>query len=264
MEISQSTSKPVPSTFRRLMAVCYRHMTTYNRNFFTNSFGVVLEPLIFFMAVGWGLASAIGSIDGVPYLVFLVPGQIMTSVVYSVAFETSYGTYFRLEMDHNYDSMMVTPLGVSDIFWGELLYVGVRAAFFSTIPLVIFGVWGLILSPWAVLVPLVCFFTAIAIGSLGLFANRLVKSLNQFNFFVSGLIAPLLFFSGTLFPIDKIPKAVAFVMAWMPLYPSINLCRMLTTGHFQPELWVTLVYVVLVPWPLGYLGVKCIRPKLIK
>jgi hypothetical protein len=39
---------------------------------------------------------------------------------------------------------------------------------------------------------------------------------------------------------------------------------MLTTGHFQPDLWVTVAYVILVPWPLGYFAVRCMVPKLIK
>lgn len=256
--------RPVPPLWRRLGAVCYRHMTVYNRNFFTNSFGVILEPLMFFMAVAWGLASAIGMIDGLTYLQYLAPAQIMIGVIYSAAFETSYGTYFRLVMDHNYDSMVVTPVGVTDVFWGELLYVGIRAAFFSAIVLTVFWLFGLILSPWALLVPVVGFFSAVALGSLGFFANRLVKSINQFNYFITGVMSPLILFSGTLFPLDKMPKAVALVAAWLPFYPAVNLCRMLTTGHFHPDLWITVVYVILIPWPLGYLGVKCMRPKLIK
>lgn len=262
--MSPNKVRPVPSLAQRLFAVWYRHYTTYNRNFFTNSFGVLLEPIIFFTAVAWGLAASIGRIDGVSYLVFLAPAQVMIGVVYSSAFETSYGTYFRLEMDHNYDSMIVTPVAVEEVFWGELLYVGTRASFFASIVLAVFWVWGLILSPWALFVPLVSFFTAIAVGSLGFFANRLVKSINQFNYFITGVISPLILFSGTLFPIDKMPKVVTLLTAWLPLYPSVHLCRMLTTGHFQPDFAADLAYILLCPWPLGYLGVKCMRPKLIK
>jgi lipooligosaccharide transport system permease protein len=256
-------ARPVPSLARRLFAVWYRHYTVYNRDFFTNSFVTVIDPLLFFAAVGWGLASALGTMDGVSYLVYLVSSQTMMSVVFTSAFETSYGTYFRMAMDHNYDSMLVTPLGISDVFWGELLYVGTRAAFFSMVLLAIFAAFGWVPSLWAMAVPLVSFFTAISIGSLGYFANRLVKSLNHFNYFITGVISPLLLFSGTLFPIDRLPRTVGLVSAWLPLYPSVHLARMLTTGRFDENLWMSILYVVTAPWILGYFGVKCMRPKLI-
>src|SRR5579859_509653 len=159
------TLRPVPSVFRRLMAVCYRHFTVYSGHFFTNSFPVILEPIIFFAAMGLGLAATIGNIGNVRYLVFLAPAQIVMGVVYSAAFETSYGTYFRMVMDHNYDSMVATPVGVLDLFWGELLYLGFRGIFFSSLVLTVFWIAGLIPSAWGLLAPLVAFFTGITIGS---------------------------------------------------------------------------------------------------
>ncbi len=261
--MNPNNPRPVPPLARRLFSIWWRHYTVYNRHFFTNSFVTVIDPLLFFAAVGWGLAKALGTMNGVSYLVFLVSSQTMMAVVFTSAFETSYGTYFRMSMDHNYDSMLVTPLGIEDVFWGELLYVGSRAAFFSLVLLGVFALFGWVPSGWALAVPFVGFFTAITIGSLGYFANRLVKSINHFNYFITGIISPLLLFSGTLYPIDRLPKVVGMVAAWLPLYPSVHLARMLTTGRFDGDLWVSVLYVALAPGLLGYFAVKCMRPKLI-
>jgi lipooligosaccharide transport system permease protein len=255
--------RPVPSLPRRLFSVWYRHYVVYNRFFFTNSFVTVIDPLFFFLAMGWGLSSAIGPMNGVGYLTFLAPSQVMMAVVFTSAFETSYGTYFRMAMNHNYDSMLVTPLSLGDVFWGELVYIGTRAAFFSALLVGVFAILGCVPSPWALAVPLVSFFTAVSVGSLGFIANRLVKVINHFNYFITGIITPLLLFSGTLYPIDRLPKAAGLVASWLPLYPSVHLSRMLTTGRFEPDLGVTVLYVVLAPWLLGAFGVKCMRPKLI-
>lgn len=260
----KSNSRPVPSLTRRLFAVWMRHYTVYNRYFFTNSFVTVVDPLLFFVSMGWGFAAAVGLLNGVGYLAFLAPSQVMMAVVFTSAFETSYGTYFRMEMDHNYDSMLVTPLSVSEVFWGELIYIGTRAAFFSIILVGIFALFGLILSFWALAVPIVSFFTAVSIGSLGYFANRLVKSMTHFNYFITGVISPLLLFSGTLYPMEKMPHLMGRIMSWLPIYPSVHLARMLTTGRFEADLGVCLLYVVMAPCLLGYLGVRCMRPKLIK
>ncbi|HET9870233.1 MAG TPA: ABC transporter permease, partial [bacterium] len=113
-------------------------------------------------------------------------------------------------------------------------------------------------------VPLVGFLTAVLFGSLGLFAVRLVKDISQFNFFISGVISPLTLFSGTLFPVDKLPKAVAFCAYWLPLFHPVHLTRMLTTGRFEADWPLSLAYTLGVPWVLGFFAVKSIRPKLIQ
>jgi len=87
-------------------------------------------------------------------------------------------------------------------------------------------------SPWPCWCP-VGFFTAMAFGALGFFANAVVKSISQFNFFVSGVISPLILFSGTLFPIEKLPPVIQTAAYILPLYHFVHLSRMLTTGVFQ-------------------------------
>jgi lipooligosaccharide transport system permease protein len=256
--------RPVPGLCRRLAAVLMRHFVVYTNDFWTNAFPTVIEPLIFILAVGWGLAAAVGSMGGFDYLTFITPGQIMISAVFTSAFETSYGTYFRLEVDRHYDSMVATPVGPSEVFWGELLFTGVKGAFYSAVMLVVLSLFHTVHSTWALMVPLVGFFTAITFGSLGFFANRLVRNINQFNFFISGFISPLILFSGTLFPIEKMPQAIQALAYVLPLYHFVHLSRMLTTGVFSPDLFVSLAYVLVVPWILGTIAVKVIRIKLIK
>lgn len=247
-----------------IFAIWYRHYRVYRNNFWTNSFPTVIEPLIFLLAVGWGLASAVGTMGGLDYLTFLAPAQAMMAAVYTSAFEESYGTYFRMQMDHNYDSMIATPVGVTEVFWGELLYTGTKGAFFSGIVIGVLTFFGVIHSPWALLVPGVGFFTAVAFGSLGLFAARLVNNLNQFNFFITGVISPLILFSGTLFAVDKLPPLVAVVAKFLPLYYFVHVSRMLTTGVFQDDLWIAIPYMLIVPFLLGAWAVKSMKAKLIQ
>jgi len=264
LESSKTSVRHVPGYFQRLVSVWMRHYVVYTNEIWTNAFPTLFEPLIFIMAVGWGLAAAVGNIGGFDYLTFITPAQIMMSAVYTSAFETSYGTYFRLEVDHHYDSMVATPVGPTEVFWGELLFTGTKGVFYSAIMLGVLSFFHVLHSPLALLVPLVGFFTAIAFGSLGFFANRLVKNISQFNYFVSGVISPLILFSGTLFPIEKLPTVLQAMAYVLPLYHFVHLSRMLTTGVIAPDLPVSLAYVLIVPFILGFFAVRCMKPKLIK
>jgi hypothetical protein len=53
------------------------------------------------------------------------------------------------------------------------------------------------------------------------------------------------------------------VAKFLPLYYFIDVCRMLTTGHFTEDLWVALPYIVIVPLLLGAAAVKSMKAKLI-
>jgi lipooligosaccharide transport system permease protein len=108
------------------------------------------------------------------------------------------------------------------------------------------------------------FFTAVAFGSLGLFAARLVKNINQFNFFITGVISPLILFSGTLFPVDKLPPVVSIVAKMLPLYYFIDVSRMLTTGRFTSDLYIAVPYLLVVPFILGAFAVNSMNKKLIQ
>jgi len=262
--MTDSTTRIVPSFWVRILAVARRHLVVYGNHFWTNSFPTVIEPLIFLLAVGWGLASVVGNMGGVDYLSFLAPAQALMAAVYTSAFEESYGAYFRLSVDHNYDSMLATPVGVREIFWGELLYTGMKGAFYSTVVLVVLTLFGTVHSPAAVLMPVLGFFTALAFGSLGLFAVRLVSNLNQFNFFISGVISPLILFSGTLFPIESLPASVQAVARWLPLYPMVALARRLTAGIPDPRWEAHILYMLVVPALMCEVAVRLMGKKLIQ
>ncbi len=257
-------ARPVPTLAQRLAAVFMRHYVVYVNDFWTNAFPTVIEPLIFILAVGWGLAASIGTINGVDYLSFITPAQIMMSAVFTSAFDASYGTYLRMEMDHNYDAMISTPVSVDEVFWGELIFISVKGIFYTAIMLAVLSLFHTVHSPLAFLVPLVGFFTAMAFGSLGYFANAVVKSINQFNFFVSGIISPLMLFSGTLFPIEKLPPVIQQIAYVLPLYHFVHLSRMLTTGVIAPDWFISLAYALIVPFIMGFFAVRAMRPKLIQ
>jgi lipooligosaccharide transport system permease protein len=262
--VSPTERGPVPRRMARVLAVARRHALVYSRDFWANSFPTVLEPLIFILAVGWGLASAIGAMGGVDYLSFLAPAQALTAAVYTAAFDESYGAYFRLRVDHNYESMVATPVGVDEVFWGELLWVGLKGVAYSAVVLLVLAFCGTVHSPAALVIPLLGFPTALAAGSLGLYAVRIVTNLNQFNFFVSGIISPLILFSGTLFPVEALPDSIEVFARWLPLHPMVALARMLNTGQMTPDWPLLVAYAVVVPAAMAAFAVRLMRSRLVE
>ena len=63
----------------RIGAVWFRHMRVYTRNLFSNALPPFIEPIIFLAGIGLGLGSAVGPMEGIPYIQFLALGLLMTA-----------------------------------------------------------------------------------------------------------------------------------------------------------------------------------------
>ena len=119
-----------PPILPRIYSVWFRHMRVYTKHLISNGLPPFLEPLIFLAGIGLGLGKYIVSMDGVPYIQFLAVGLVITSSMYTSAFECSYGTFIRLEYEKVYDGMLGAPLTVNNLLIGEILWAGTKGLFF--------------------------------------------------------------------------------------------------------------------------------------
>ena len=63
-------------------------------------------------------------------------------------FETIFNVFFKLNYAKTYEGVLATPMGITEIALGEMLWALFRAALYAVAMFVIMLVFGLILSPW--------------------------------------------------------------------------------------------------------------------
>ncbi|MBN2446983.1 MAG: ABC transporter permease [Phycisphaerae bacterium] len=236
--------------FWSLYGVWYRHVKVYCRTLIANAMPPVLEPLFFFTAVAVGLSTYMrdGLFDGLPYTAFVASGILASSSMFTGVFETTYAAFVRLTWQKTYDAMLSTHLRVHEVFTGEFLFCGTKGAVFSAVVMLVTMLFGVKITPWCVLVPVVGFATAYLFGAIGLIVTSYVKMINNFTFFTTGVITPLFFFSGTFFPVFSgtlgPPTSVRGVvdLLWfvLPLSHSVELSRALYKAQAD---WMTLAHV---------------------
>jgi len=215
-----------------LYGVWYRHVQVYRQTLAANALPPILEPLFFFSAIAFGLGPYLPSFEGMPYRAFIASGIIATSAMFTGAFETTFGTFVRLVFQKTYDSMLGTHLEVSEMFTGELLFTATKGFVFSAIVMLVTTAFGVQLNGWCALVPLVGAATGYLFGALGLVVCSYVKTINNFNFFLTGVISPMFFFSGTFFPIRGIHPALDVISQLVPLTHGVELSRALYRQAF--------------------------------
>lgn len=239
------------NVFWSLYGVWYRHRRVYCKTLLANATPPILEPLFFFLAVAFGLGGYMpaAGFDGLPYRAFVASGMVVSSAMFTAIFETTFGTFVRLIYQKTYAAMLGTHLRVNEVFIGEMLFSATKGAVFSSIVLLVTLLFGVRPTWWCLLVPVIGAVTAYLFAAIGLVVTSYVKMINNFNFFLSGVITPLFFFSGTFFPIRGHYAVLDVFALLVPLTPCVELSRALFKAQFTPvtllSLLILAAYVVI-------------------
>ena len=201
----------LPSLSTRLFSVWFRHMMVYKKNLWSNGFPPFIEPLIFMVGIGLGLGTYVDSMDGVPYIQFLIPGLLVAPAMFTASFECTFGTFIRLKFDKAYDGMLGAPLTVENLLVGEILWAGTKSMFFTSAVLCVVSLLGFLSFSTFFFAPFIGLITGFLFGSIALLYTSFISNINQINFFITGFLSPMFFFSGIVFPLTNLSLFIPMV-----------------------------------------------------
>lgn len=270
--MSDSKQQLYPPLRKRLFSVWYRHYRVYRQYLFSNAFPPFFEPLLFLVGVGLGLGKHIGELDGRPYVQFLAIGLLVTASMWTAFFECTYGTFIRMEFHKTYDGMLAAPITANNLIVGEILWAASKGLFFSFAVMTVFMLVSLIAPaalpmlpmPHVLAAPLLGFVNALMFGAMALLITSFVKTINHFNFFMTGVISPMFFFSGTVFPISDLPRAMQIVAEIVPLTHTIRIIRSLCDEQCPAILLWDMAYIAVFTGICGWLAINRLKRRLIK
>jgi lipooligosaccharide transport system permease protein len=257
-------NRAVPSLAKRLESVFHRHYRVYTENLWSNGFPAFLEPLIFLAGVGLGLGKYIPAMmGGMRYVEYLGTGIVVSAAMWTAAFECSFGTFIRLEFEKIYDGMLAAPLTVNNLITGEIIWSGVKGAFYSSAVLVVLLAFGIGHLRYVFFVPIVGFVTGVMFAALSLYVTSFVKNINHFNFYITGFISPILFLSDIVFPISDLPRWLRPLAELVPLTHPVRLTRAACAMRFDSLLLFDVLYIVFFIILFGSLAINRLEKRLI-
>ena len=197
--------------------IFFREMILFRRRLLRLGylFSAMVVPIIYLVAFGWGLGDRV-KITGTDYLTFLIPGLVAMS-----SMNNSY-TWVASNMNLNrvyfktFQVFIQAPIHYSCIMVGEVLAGMVKGLFASALIIVV----GLLSSPrfsltglFLMILLLNCFLFA----NLGVITGMLAKSHEDTATYSNFFIMPMAFFSGTFFPVDRMPDFIKWIIYLLPL-----------------------------------------------
>lgn len=244
--------------------VWYRNFYYFKKTWLVSVFWIVLEPLFYLGALGFGLGSFVNNMDGVSYIDFFFPALLCTTAMFVAFFESTYSNYTKLTHLKTYSVMMIAPLGPEEIVLGELLWAATKG--FMGIVGVSFVAFVLgLVDSWRILpASVVLFITSFMFACIGMLFTSYAKNYDSFIYSTSGVIIPMSLFSGTYFPLESLPNWLHYLTYGLPLTHAVQPVRDIILGRWN--YWIIFHFIIMLA--LSYFlmdkTVSRFRDKLIK
>jgi len=192
----------------------------------------LVQPVLFLFVLGTGLSSLIASNGDVDFRTFLFPGVLATSVLFTAAFS---GISMVWDREFGFlREMLVAPVSTVAILTGKCLGGATVATLQS---LIILALAPLVGVPYnlVMMVELVglLFLMAFMICALGLFLSARVKQVQSAMPLVQLTITPLMFLSGSLFPLSNLPGWLHVATTLNPMTYAVEPIRTVVFDHLD-------------------------------
>lgn len=236
---SVRTTRQAPGRLAGVGLVVEHYWTWYHRNWRATVVSSVLQPLLFLLAFGFGFGTLVadraGEGVGGDYLGWLAPALLAVTAVQSAAFEGTYPVLSGFIWQRIYLGMAASPLTPAQIALGHLSWVVLKMTGTAAVFLVVVVLLGGARSPWVVLALPGAVLAGAACAALVMaYAATRESEGNAFSALFRFGVVPMILFSGTFFPIDRLPDWARW-LAWVsPLWHGTELARAAGFGQWRP------------------------------
>jgi len=227
------------------------------KKFFRNKsriIGALGQPLLFLLALGYGLGSVFQAAGQGNYIQFLAPGIIGMSIIFGSVFNG-----MALIWDRQFGFLketLVAPVSRLNIMLGRTLGGATTAALQGLVVLIITFFIGFHPYQWNLVLPavLVMLLIGLLFNAVGLLGGALFSDFQGFQLIMNFLVMPLFFLSGSLFPLQNAPAALQWIARFDPLAYGIDALRGLLINITIYGVWIDIA--VLAAVTIVFLGLS--------
>ena len=191
------------------------------------------QPILFLVALGFGLGPTFAKAGQGNYLEFIAPGIISMSILFTAIFSG-----IEIIWDRQFGFLketLVAPVTRWQIMIGRTLGGATVAVFQGLLVLILSLFFGFRIETFTLIPQMLIFMTLIALlfTALGTAIASILTDMQGFQFIMNFLIMPLFFLSGALFPLQGVPSVLQAVASVDPLSYGVDGLRGAITGVFH-------------------------------
>jgi lipooligosaccharide transport system permease protein len=214
------------------------------------------EPLLYLFAMGYGLGRFVQNFNGVPYVEFIAPAIVVVSVMNGASFETTFSSYTRMEVQKTFHGIAMTPVSMHEVIGGEILWAATKSVITSSVIFLVLLIFHLIHSPWVLLMPILMITEGLLFASLGMLMTSIARSYDYFSYYFTLFVSPMFLFSGTFFPLERLPSWARTLAYFLPLTYPVRVARDLFAGKLLLMDVIIVVGMLIVATLIGLMAIK--------
>lgn len=187
--------------------------------------GAVGQPLLFLLALGYGLGSVYKRAGQGDYLQFLVPGIMAQTVLFSSMF---YGAMIIFDRQFGFlKETLVAPVSRFKIMFGGSLGGSTTSVMQGLLVFVISLALGFRPYNWSLfgLTLIVLILLSLALTGFSSGLGSVIEDMQGFQAINQFLIFPLYFLSGALYPLTNVPNWLRIIAEINPISYAVDALR---------------------------------------
>jgi lipooligosaccharide transport system permease protein len=240
------------------------NVAVFFKTYTVNFLPPFIEPVLYLLAMGYGLGMFIGEIEGIPYVRYIAPALLAVSMMNSSFFECTYSSFVRMYYQKTFDAMISTPLSIEDVIAGELLWGATRSLIYTSAMLVVLIAFGVVTLPSSLLVIPFSFLAGLLFSGIAMCFTAISPGIDTLNYPSFLFITPMLLFSGTFFPLSVLPPALQTVaIAILPLAQVVIIARSVTLATLSPLFIYSMAWIAVCTAIFFFLSIHLMKKRLV-
>ncbi|HVW82553.1 MAG TPA: ABC transporter permease [Candidatus Paceibacterota bacterium] len=182
----------------------------------------IVTSTLYFVIFGSFLGSRIGSIQGVSYILFVVPGLVMQAVVMGSYMNTSFTMFSSKFFNRNIDEILVSPTPPWVLIAGFTCSALLRGVITGILVLLV----ALLFTPLQVhslfVIALFLVISSLVFALAGLVNGVYAKSIDGINIIPTFVLTPLVYLGGVFYSTSSLPGFWGSLTKFDPIFYLIN------------------------------------------
>jgi lipooligosaccharide transport system permease protein len=253
-----------PQLSARFAPVWRRNLLVWRKLAFASVLGNIADPLLYMLALGYGLGAMLGEVGGMSYIAFIGTGMVCQSAMFTASFEGMYSAFSRMHVQRTWEGIINAPISLDDVMLAEWLWTGSKALMSTTAILLVIMALGYGHTWLAIWVLPLGFLVGLTFGAAGLVMNALAPNYDFFTYFFTLVLTPMLLLSGVYFPVDQMPPWIAAAAQFLPLKHAIDLARPLMLGRIPDQVLLHVAVLLFYAALAYYVALVLTRRRLLK
>ncbi len=214
----------------------------------------VVTSVLYFAVFGSILGSRIGELNGVPYILFVVPGLVMLAVITNSYMDVATTFFVSKFFSRNIDEILVSPTPPFVIIAGFIASGVIRGMLVGILVLVVSLFFALPSISHPLVVLLFLFLSSLVFSLGGLINGIYAKSFDGISIVPTFVLTPLVYLGGVFYSIHSLPPMWQTISLFNPVFYIINGFRYGFLGTSDVSLLTC--FLVLIALMLVLLGVN--------